>query len=83
METVEDCWENYYAIGCESTTLGDGIDCYADHWSVRVSDINSVLADTSISITIENVSNPAAQTTGKFEIHIIDSTDDSLFAIDQ
>ena len=62
-EGIDNCFDNYYEIGCESTELGSDIVCYANHWSVVVTDIGSVTSTTSVSVTIEDVMNPDAQTT--------------------
>ena len=69
-EGLDNCFNNYYEIGCESTALGSDIVCYANHWSVVVTDIGSVTSTTSVSVTIEDVMNPKDQTTGQFIVYI-------------
>ena len=81
-EGLENCFDDYYEIECESTALGSDIECFANHWSVVVTDIGSVTSGTSVSVTIEDVMNPEASTTEEFGVYILDSDDDTVLAID-
>ena len=47
-----------------------------------MTDIGSVTSTTSVSVTIEDVMNPDAQTTQDFGVYILDSDDDTVYAID-
>ena len=79
---MENCFDNYYEIGCESAELGTDIECFANHWSVVVTNIDSVTAETSVSVIIEDVINPEAQTTDEFGVYILNSEDETVYAIE-
>ena len=47
-----------------------------------VTNIESVTVGTSVSVIIEDVINPEAQTTDEFGVYILDSDDETVYAID-
>jgi hypothetical protein len=51
-----------YYTECTNTIVNSAAECSIDHWYVRVFNMEEVNADTTISITIKNVLNPAATT---------------------
>ena len=83
IEGLDSCFDDYYEIDCESTALGSDIECFANHWSVVVTDIGSVTSGSTVSVTIENVMNPGEQTTPTFGVYIYDSDDETVYAIEQ
>ena len=63
--------DNYY-IDCASEVLGN-INCKVDHWFLIISELNTVLADTEISLTIQKVSNPSTQSSLYFKFYLLNS----------
>lgn len=49
-----------YFIDCTNTILNSKIECSVDRWYVRIFNLQEVVADTLVSITIKDVKNPAA-----------------------
>ena len=47
-----------------------------------VTNIESVTAGTSASVIIEDVINPEAQTTDKFGVYILNSENETVYAIE-
>ena len=47
-----------------------------------MTDIRNVSSGTSVSVTIEDVMNPGKQTTEEFGVYILNSEDETVYAID-
>ena len=61
-------------MSCSSKALGD-IDCYADHWFIVVTNMNTLSAGTVIDITIDQVTNPASVSQiPNFQVYLVSSS---------
>ena len=47
-----------------------------------MTNIDSVSLDTSVSVIIEDIINPEAQTTDEFGVYILNSEDETVYAIE-
>lgn len=55
-----------------SDNLGSNAECTVDHRIVRVTNVAAIATVQEVSLTIENVQNPAAGSTGTFYIYHLD-----------
>lgn len=63
---------NYY-IDCESTILGS-ISCYADHWFIIVTSMNTLAAGKNIDITLKQIRNPPVTSSmSSLQIYLLSS----------
>lgn len=63
---------NNFYIDCQSEVLGN-INCKVDHWYIIISNLNTVLPDTKIILTLFKVSNPSTTSQLYFKFYLLDS----------
>ncbi|CAG9323210.1 unnamed protein product [Blepharisma stoltei] len=69
INTYSDCLPNTWLLSCNSTALGS-VSCASDHWYLLINGISKTsTASTILDLTVQSVRNPAAGTTGYFNIY--------------
>ena len=64
---------NNYYLDCKSSALGN-INCFADHWYVVITNMNTISAGTIIDIQLNQIMNPLISTAVNFNMYLLSSS---------